>query len=458
MQRHGPTAAAVLLLLFHLSSFDAGGRPLVTDVRYFVYFAWKVAHGAVPHLSFFENKTQLATFAGAFLVRVGEWIDVDPLTAIRGGYLAIAGLAGLAMFFIFRRLGGGAVAGGLGLLAYCSFGLLGVLPAVGNIPKLLMAVAASVAALLLHRRAWFLAGVAGALAFMDWQIGGLVGLAALVTAAVYGTPRLRAVLRVVAGGVAGLAPFIIYYLAHGALGQTVRQVVGSTLFRGSATLAGGQGIAGRVAKIRETVGLACPSHGWLFYLGLVGAALVAFLVWRKRNEDIGRLLLPLAVYHLGVVAFSLVDFQYYGDLFLLLHSVSFFLGALWVSLFELVAVRRIGPAPWVGAVMLAIVFILARPGFLRPRIDLVTPTAAPERIIRWPSSMRSSCCSSPAAPTRCRWPTGTFPPGPTTADRRATRFRKLGHACCSRPMPTWLLPHEPSVMIRCSGRVANSSA
>ena len=109
MQRHGPTAAAVLLLLFHVSSFDAAGRPLVTDVRYFVYFAWKVAHGAVPHLSFFENKTQLATFAGALLVRVGEWIDVDPLTAIRWGYLAIAGLAGLAVFSIFRRLGRGTV-------------------------------------------------------------------------------------------------------------------------------------------------------------------------------------------------------------------------------------------------------------------------------------------------------------------------------------------------------------
>ena len=78
----------------------------------------------------------------------------------------------------------------------------------------------------------------------------------------------------------------------------------------------------------------------------------------------------------GRRSWCLVDFQYYGDLFLLLHSVSFFLGVVWVALWELAAQRS--GRPWVGAVALAIVFILARPGFLRPRFDLVTPTAAPQ--------------------------------------------------------------------------------
>ncbi len=136
----------------HFASFDIFTRPIVTDVRFFLYYAWRVTEGAVPHLDFFENKPQLATFAGALLYELGEFAGVDPLLAIRFGYLAIAAAGGVLVFWIFRRLGrGSTTAGLLGLLAYCSFGLLGVLPAVGNVPKLLTAVLASAAALLAGR-------------------------------------------------------------------------------------------------------------------------------------------------------------------------------------------------------------------------------------------------------------------------------------------------------------------
>jgi hypothetical protein len=329
-------------------------------------------------VDYFENKTQLASFVGALFHATGEWLGADPLMALRGGYLAIAGLGGLAVYSIFRRLGGNrAVAGGLGLLAYCSFGLLGVLPAVGNIPKLLMAVAASVAALLLHRRRWFWAGVAGALAFMDWQVGGLVGLAALATAALYGSPRWRAVLSVVAGGIAGLAPFLVYYGIHANLSVVFRQVVGSTLFRGSVTLAGG-GIGHRLGRIVEVAELSCPSQSWLLYAGLAGIPVTAWWLWRRRRRDDARLLLPLAIYHYGVVAFTLIDFQYYGDFFLLLHSVAFFLGAVWVALFEAGSTSVRPGRRWIVATSaLLLAFGFARPGPLRPAIELVTPVARP---------------------------------------------------------------------------------
>ena len=212
---------ALVLCAFHFASFDIATQAIVTDVRYFLYFAGQVANGLVPHLDYFENKTQLATYVGALLHAIGEGLGLEPLIAIRVGYLTLAACGALAAYLVFRRLGSSpAVAGGLGLLAHCSFGLLGVLPSIGNIPKLLMALGASVAALLAYQRRWFLAGVAGAVSFMDWQVGGLVGLAVLVTAAAHGNHRLRAVLRVTAGGLAGLAPFLLYYLANGALGET----------------------------------------------------------------------------------------------------------------------------------------------------------------------------------------------------------------------------------------------
>ena len=74
IRKHGATAAAVLLCAFHFAGFHPGSQPLVTDVRFFVYFAWRVARGAIPHLDYFENKTQLATFAGvvAFVIGLQE--------------------------------------------------------------------------------------------------------------------------------------------------------------------------------------------------------------------------------------------------------------------------------------------------------------------------------------------------------------------------------------------------
>ena len=44
---------------------------------------------------------------------------------------------------------------------------------------------ASAMALAVARRAWFAAGACSALAFLDWQVGGLVGLAAFVAAIVF---------------------------------------------------------------------------------------------------------------------------------------------------------------------------------------------------------------------------------------------------------------------------------
>jgi hypothetical protein len=378
LRRHGALAAAIVLCALHFSSFDIARQPIVTDVRYFVYLSWRVAEGAVPHLDYFENKTALATFVGAGLHRIASVCGFDPLMTMRVGFLGIASLCGLLLFFVLRTLGRGrAVAGWLGVAAYCSFGLLGVLPSVGPIPKLLMAVCGTATALLLHARWWFCAGVCGALAFMDWQIGGLALLAAVATAALYGERRVRAVTRVVVGGVAGFAPFLVYYLAHGALSEAVRQVIGSSLFRGSEVVAR-VGFGERWVKIAETATLSCPSQVWLFYLGLAGMVGALGWMWRWRRDDRARLLLPLLIFHGGVVAFSLLDFQFYGDFFLLLHSAALFLGITWVvvhdAAVDLVAESR---RVFVSAAILLFVLVLARPGPLRPRLELVTRLAAP---------------------------------------------------------------------------------
>jgi arylsulfatase A-like enzyme len=49
---------------------------IVTDFRYFIYFAWQITRGAVPHVDFFHNKTRLASFAGLALALVGATLLV----------------------------------------------------------------------------------------------------------------------------------------------------------------------------------------------------------------------------------------------------------------------------------------------------------------------------------------------------------------------------------------------
>jgi hypothetical protein len=371
LRRHGPLLAALVLLAVHFSSFDFRNLPIVTDARYYLYFAHQLNEGAVLHLDLFDNKTQLTSYVGALLFALGEGLALDPLLTIRAGYLGVTALGGLLSFFVFRRLGGGSGACGLlGVLAWCSFGFLGVMASLGNLPKLWMGIAALGTALLVDRGRWFWAGVAGALAFMDWQIGVVAWLGAFVSALVLSHDRgRRSALEVAAGGAAGLAPFVLYYAATGALGATVEQVIAASFFRG-AEVAGNSDLPRRLNSLANATRIGIAEQQWLFYASWLGIPVV--LAWLRARRELG-LLLPLALYHFGVVAFSLFDFQWYGDYFLVVQSAAFFLGALWVAVYRALE-PRIDPAPRARAIAAlaacAIALGLARPGPLRPEIDL----------------------------------------------------------------------------------------
>ncbi|MSR61996.1 MAG: hypothetical protein EXS08_06085 [Planctomycetes bacterium] len=366
-------ALAGVLLAWHLASFDITTLPIVSDVRFYLYFAWRVCAGAVPHRDFFDHKTQLASFVGAGLQGLGGALGVDPLLAIRAGYLALAGATGLLAYAVQRRLAyGSALAGGLGALAYCSFGLLGLLPATGCVPKELVALCASGAALLAHRQRWLAAGALGALAALDWQIGALAWLGVFLAAALCAEDRRRAALRVVAGGALGVLPYFAYFALHGALGAALTQSIGGSLDRSAGTQAR-DSFGARLERIGHLVSTDCAAQTLLVALSLVGVG-VAF-VWLVKRRELRTLLVPLLVVHLGIAAFSLFDFQWHADLFVLLHGVAFFLALAWSGLWSALAPRlgseRARKAA--GAALLAVVFVCARPGALRPELTLETP-------------------------------------------------------------------------------------
>jgi len=371
--KHRCLLLAALLACAHLLRFDVAGTPIVTDVRYYVYFATRVADGAVPHRDFFDNKTQLATMAGAALVTAGRGLGIDPLTAMRAGYVALSGVAALLLFVIQRRLYAGSCAAGLvGMLCYLGFSLLGFLPAIGPLPKLLMGVTASLAALAAQRGAWTLAGVLGGVAFLDWQIGVLAGLGVFVAALLERERPVAKAAQAAIGGLAALAAACVYFVSNGALGVVWRQVVLTSLARGESALAG-KTFTGRLLQIHETLLVACPGHAWLAVIGVAGMLLFPLLILRHRGTPLARLVIALGVYHYGIVAFSLTDYQAYGDLFALLASLAFFAG---VALNEVLrCARAIAPTPQtshaiaVGGVVVAL--LVLRIG--RPRLDITLP-------------------------------------------------------------------------------------
>jgi hypothetical protein len=378
--KQGCLLLAALLALLHFSRFDLRQTPIVTDVRYYVHFAPLVADGAVPHRDFFDNKTQLATYAGAVLVRAGRALGVEPLPAMRGGYLALSAVAALLLFAIQRRLyGGSCVAGLLGMLCWLGFSLLGFLPAIGPLPKLLMGICASLAALSAYAGWWTTAGALGAVAFLDWQIGVLAGLGVFAAALSERGARVRTAARTAAGGGAVLLASGVWFAAHGALGVTWHQVVLTSLARGETALAH-KTFAERLLQILETVRVACPGHAWLAALGVVGMALFPLLAWRLRGTRAMRLVIALAVFHYGIVAFSLADYQAYGDLFALLASLALFAGVALNELWRLLDARAARGADAaaaarrrqrlaVAAVLLAVVALRVA----RPRLDIALP-------------------------------------------------------------------------------------
>jgi hypothetical protein len=370
-----------LLSVSHFATFNIANTPLVTDVRLYVYFAAQKAAGAVPYRDFVDIKTPLATFAGAALIRAGEIFQVDALTAIRIGYLAVAAAMPLLYFIVHIQLRpDDGVSGFWGAFAFCGFPLLGFLPSVGNIPKLLMAFFAAIAVILIAKRRWFLAGATGALACLDWQIGILVLLASITGSAFDGGNRKNAALRVCMGALIPIAPFFLYFWFHGALVDAFQQIVICAFVRGrSASL----DLLGNIRHISRVVEMGCDGHEWLVVIAIIGACV--FPLWIRRNlrKAARSQVCALAVYHYGIVAYSLVDFQRFGDLFILLHTVAFFLGIAFVELYAFLRFAQSQSASVISrlwrrgrlsiVLMCVVVLAMTRPSFLRAHYSLPGP-------------------------------------------------------------------------------------
>ncbi|MBW2724757.1 MAG: hypothetical protein JRE71_10240 [Deltaproteobacteria bacterium] len=356
-------AAATLLIFAHFARFYDANQALVTDTRYFTHFGIEVAAGAIPHLDFFDNKTQLASLAAGGLVHLGGVLGLGGLESIRIGYLGLAVLGGVLLFLLYRMIGDGrSIVGLLGLLPYLGFTYIGSLPATGSVPKLIMAVCATGAALAVARGRWFAAGVIAAIAPLDWQIGLFACLGVFAAAALDERPR-RALLHSGLGVGLLAAVFVIYFALNGALEVMFAQTVAASFVRGAE--AGGPFF--KFAGIGSRLVMHCSGELWLVGLGIVGVFVYPLWFRIERWHSARKPLLMLAVYHYGVVGFSSIDFQGSGDTMLLLHSLAFFAGVTLVSLLVLLArFEKLAPrAPWPEVAVVVLMFALTHPVFSR---------------------------------------------------------------------------------------------
>lgn len=384
-RRRGAELLALALLALHFSSFEPSRQPIVTDVRISLYDAWRVSQGAVPHRDLYAVKTPLSTLLGAALHAAGERAGLDPLLAVRAGYLGLSVLAGLLAFAAFRALSGGSQTSGLlAALAVCSFGLLGALPAIGNVAKHAAAVCAWGAGLCAWRARWVLAGALASLAFLDWQVTGIAALGLFAATRWDERGARAAAARLALGAALGAAPLLIWLASQRALGAFAEQILFGAWRRGAGALAQVDAVPAwlRIARSAPEV---CPEQSGLVWLALAG---VGIALHRLQREQRGRSAAPLPLLRLhsalalpmaGVLLFSAIDFQAYGDWLALLHALSFFLASAYCAAHAQLRARwprRASPLA-ASALALSIAVALARPGPLRPALELRAAGALP---------------------------------------------------------------------------------
>lgn len=355
----------------HFAGMYEADRALATDSRYYTHFAFEIAEGAVPHRDFFGNKTQFTAMVAGLQVAVAKALGLDALALLRAASLALAALGAWLLFALHREFArGDPVAPCLGFLPYLGFAYLGTLPATGPVPKLLMAVAATAAALLVARRQWFAAGLASAIAPIDWQIGLFACLGVFAAAALDEAPR-RALLRS-AGAVALVAvAFVLYFALNGALEVMLAQTVGASFARGAE--AGGPLF--KFAHIGMRLGMNAAGEGGLVALGGLGLLVLPVWLFTPRFRAFRPPLLVLAIYHYGVLAFSLIDFQGSGDTMLVLHSLAFFGGLVLVSAWQGWLHWRpdLARAPWAGPLV-----VVAALAFIQPIVGAAPGIDTPD--------------------------------------------------------------------------------
>ena len=280
-------------------------------------------------------------------------------------------------------------------MPYLGFTYIGALPATGNVPKLIMAVAATREPRSQSRDA---AGCSpessAAIAPLDWQMGIFACVGVFVAALMDEEPRARRNAYSHRREFPVAILFILYFVVNGALEPLLSQAITASLVRGATST---NGSLTEISEIVTRLSWHAPSEGWLIATSLVGMVIVPIWLAGSKMRSARGPLWVMAIYHFGIVGFSIFDFQGGGDTMLLLHSLAFFAGVALITACG--AIDRLslskarldaGRLAW-----LVLVIVLTRPAIAEPEEQFTSRCAGRSHALR-PDAIRPPSRATPA--------------------------------------------------------------
>ncbi|MBI4761760.1 MAG: hypothetical protein HY780_11135 [Chloroflexi bacterium] len=356
-------ALCVLVALIVFAQHDLLHTPLGHDMSLQMYSAQLIARGLPPYVMVGLVKTPLTSIAGALMILIGNVFGVWDVLAVRFGFWLLMGLGVGGMYLWARALFNSRLAGMVTALTLLSFPLIGSNAVVGPQPKTLMIVAAIYTFYFLGRAKWFWAGVMSALAFLTWQPAAiLIGIVLLISLVDPGGKRLPALGRAVGGVTLPILMLVVYLIAEHALSAALQDTFGANL----AYLRNSNAQLPLAARFLDNVGKliqrlrppGCYDNGVMAGAGLVGlaGAITIPLLRGKPRTLLSPRVLPIFLYTLLFLGFTLVDFQVCNDLIAFAPVLALGIGMLTTLALKWLTPRLpANPAARFGAVSLSVV-------------------------------------------------------------------------------------------------------
>src|SRR4051812_44693024 len=239
----GGGAVALVIAIVLFTQFSINGN-FWRDEAIYAYGGQQLADGVPVYAGIFDPKPPLPTFLTALGVLIGRLIGQDGLLTMRAEFFVFGLLAVVAVYVLELRLWKSPLAALAGAAVFASFKgfAMDALPGPdAKTPGIFLAV---LSLALLVRRRWFLAALAGSLAFLDWQPLGIYAFAAVAAAVLVNDAdeaRWKRGVRALAGAAIPLAATVLFLAIQGGLSQFIEasfEFPLTGLHRGHETLGG----------------------------------------------------------------------------------------------------------------------------------------------------------------------------------------------------------------------------
>ncbi|MET0997986.1 MAG: hypothetical protein ABWX73_04645, partial [Marmoricola sp.] len=302
----------IALLTYALHGFNG---MLTRDLAVYSYAGQQVADGVPPYVGILNRAGPLAhaiPAVGVGIARVGHF---DDLVGMRSLFLAIAVLCVCAVYLLGRDVFASRSAGLVAAATFLTFS--GFISYASNGPreKTPMTLFITCALWAVARGRWFTAGLFVSLATLCLQIAFWSSFTAVVAGALFLAHghRLRALLRVAAGGVLPVAAFTAWFALTGSL----RDAADAFLLI-NIRYTTPDPVLDKLDEVWLDLQTAYGISLWLIIAGLVALAVLSLAVVTKRGRAEGSPAVLLAAFALGAaagLAWNLKDYDAWPDLF-----------------------------------------------------------------------------------------------------------------------------------------------